>query len=767
MLSDSRLRPALKIAIAFALGICLVEILPHAVPTWFLIASILFFSVFALVNRGLWRIQGNLAIYLAIAAVGALLAQRHSAAYSSHPLRQLALESAQIQYCATALDDAKDYEHIVILPVKLESVYSGGKLLRRSGKCLLAVNDKIAAGIKYGDRIAGRGQLEVFHPPRNPGRFDLSVYYRRTGILARLKSDESPKIIGEGGFFLLRELFYPLRRDIMARYDRYIGGEEAELIKGLTLGVRQGFSEEFAHDLRGSGLWHLVSLSGMHIGMAAGFIALAMLIFRVPANYRVWGIIAGIAFYLLLAEARTPMVRAAVIISLALLARPLGRYTDKWNLLAVSALIILLFRPMEVFSPGFQLSFAATAFILAGHERIFRMMSGDKLGIRPGGYLRNMLGLAAAAIAAILGTAPFLALHFGIVPLSSILGNIPAVPLTGIIFASAPVFYIAGFLSDTLAGILGNFLWGGAKAFEFIVHTSADLPLKLIAPGFSTWTAILFVVPLWLLVRGKRSWVWTALLAANVIVWKGALANDKCLITFLDVGQGNCAVVQTPDRRCVIIDAGRKWRYVDSGEQVIAPFLEYQGVKRIDRMILTHHDIDHIGGYESIRDKLPVEITMVGKWDTLRYAGVSPKAVEAGSWMKLGGVLWLFLNPVDSTVDDNDRSIVTLMRFGESIILFPGDISAGREEKLSAYEELLEADVLLVSHHGSRYSSGGDFLHRVSAEYAVISCGRNNYYGHPAMETLERLRSSGTEIFRTDIEGAVGFIATKDRIILK
>jgi DNA internalization-related competence protein ComEC/Rec2 len=248
-------------------------------------------------------------------------------------------------------------------------------------------------------------------------------------------------------------------------------------------------------------------------------------------------------------------------------------------------------------------------------------------------------------------------------------------------------------------------------------------------------------------------------------------------VVFLDVGQGDAALVQTPGGKNILIDAGPAGprRGADAGKRVILPFLRARGVNRLDQIIVTHPDLDHIGGLESIlksSDLKVVELLEPGVLHPseayealLETALACPKLIyrqpRAGTALDWGeGVRAEVLHPSVLKEDNNDSSVVVKIAYGQISFLFAGDISAEVEkEVIRRMGWRLRATILKVAHHGSKHSSSDDFLGRVRPEAAVISCGKGNLFGHPAPETLERLRKIRAKVYRTDESGNITIVS--------
>ncbi len=721
-----------------------------------------FIALAILLKKGKSPLLANLAVCLLIIASGTLYGARYRSRQIEHPLRETASHEPLSAFRVMILEDTLSAAGKHSRLARLESLAYKGRVIHRPGKIWLMMPESVNP--PCGALIEGIGKLKPLPRPRNPGEFDFEDYSQRKGVFAviEVRPGES-KVVGTSGCALKRKVQIPLRSSLAASIDHHIGGEEADILKALTLGLRTGLESGFKRDLRLSGLWHLLSLSGLHLGMFAGMVLIVLILCRVPLDFR-WGLAIGaVIAYCLIAEARPPMVRAALIITLLFASRYLNRCLDRWNLLALSALVILLFSPGELLAPGFQLSFAAAACILAAYEKWGGLLQpGSPLKSR---FRKYILGLLAASLAASLGTAPFLAYHFGGVPLASIPAGLVGVPLTGLILALFPLFYVSSLIFAPAAALLGNTLWLLTHILKVLVEFSAKTGLYLSTPEFTLYHLLLLEIPLLLLIAGRREWLWAALVAANVFAWKPALKPYRCKLTCLDVGQGNCALVELPGGKCLIVDAGPAHFSFNAGERTVAPCLYAKGIDRIDRLILTHPDIDHVGGADYLLNAFGAEALVIGPagpessgdWEIIRQ--------KTGGYLKIGGALLLFFNPPRPSEDDNSASLVFTLIYGKSSALFTGDIPASVERELLPFADLLKADILMVSHHGSAYSSSPPFLKAVSPKYALVSCGRNNRYRHPAPETIRRLENSGALIHRTDLSQAAVFELNRSRVI--
>ena len=748
-------KPVLKLVIFFVLGLALGLSEIDTAPIWFLYATAVLLTILIITFVFNSHLIESCVSLLLIFTLGLLFGVYNRNTYNSHPLVLNPGEEVEIKYCARLLEDGYGNEGRSQLAM-VENFIMDGRIFNERGKVWLRLEG--GKGLKSGERIWGSGILKSIPFPRNPGDYDIRNYCRRENIKGMIVSKAGKWEANGLQEKSINSMFIiPLRRHLISRIEEYFPSEQAEILKGLILGIRRGLPEEFKDRLRLSGLWHLLSLSGLHLGIIAGIVYFAVSIMNIPFRIRPLLIILALGLYCILVETRAPVIRAFIIIALLFGGRLLHRYPDRWNLLALSALIILIFKPWELFSPGFHLTYAAAGSILAVHQNWGESITRRFRYLLKSALFRYPFALFIASLAASLGTFPFLAYHFGGLPFVSIPASLIGIPLTGFILVLFPLFYLFTFISGTIAGIFSNALWAALEGLGILIEFSGKESFYIYTPDFNIWCLLITAIPVFLLILRRRQWLWVSFLAANAFIWRDALQDREMRVTFLDIGQGNCALIETPGGENILVDAGPRNNKYDSGEKTIAPFLKRKGIRKIDYLIITHDDRDHIGGLESIVKRFEVVNIILGP----SYPPFSEQSqvlhFNRGSWLKAGGALLIFLHPVKQEGEDNELSIVFNLIYQGHSVLFPGDIPAKTELELIAAGDLLDCDLLLVSHHGSKYSSHEAFLAKVSPRWAVISAGRNNPYGHPAPETMVRLQAAGIEAYNIKETGAAVF----------
>jgi competence protein ComEC len=454
------------------------------------------------------------------------------------------------------------------------------------------------------------------------------------------------------------------------------------------------------------------------------------------------------------------------------------------ELLSATCLAVLLIDPWAALDLGGWLSAAA----LWGAARFSRWTDGA-LG-RSVGW--RTLG---SSVGATLATGPITAWSLGTVAPVGVLLNFAAIPIAAV---AVPGVLLSLLLQPVMSPLARPFAAGSGlmlHLLELVAQLGAAIPggHQLIEPGSVSGTGpwlVALVVGLWVtaprntLREAARRTGW----ALTAVVWAGlartpiALAGDggpSLALHFLDVGQGDAAVIRTPAGHWILVDAGPAGEGADAGRRVVAPFLQRQGARSLTLAVVSHAHADHLGGLPSVMARLPTGLVIEPGADVAdsRYTrfldrlladGVPWHPARAGDRFELDGVRATVLHPVHGWAgwgeDVNEDSLVLLVEYGDFQALFAGD--AGFPAESAMLGRLRTVDLLKVGHHGSRGSTGDDWLAALAPAVAVISLGRNDY-GHPAPATLARLRAHGVAVHRTDREGTVTVVTDGRRMTVQ
>ncbi|MFQ5652715.1 MAG: DNA internalization-related competence protein ComEC/Rec2 [bacterium] len=667
------------------------------------------------------------------------------------------------------------------LVVQVRQILVHGETVESDGSILVKLPRDFVP-VHYGDEILVRGRLVEPRGRRNPGEFDYREYLHAQGIfgIVSVRRPGQLKVLSTGGGnWFVRELVCPVKSYLDEFISVHLPAKEAALLKGLLIGERSEIPFALKEAFSKMGVIHILAVSGMHVGFVMLIFMGVAGLFRLPYRWRVVATLVALVFYAYLTNSKPPVLRAATMGGLILLGTVLERRTDFYNSLAIAALVILIVNPMQLFQPGFQLSFSAVLSIVYLYPKLKGLFGGDRAWLQSRGVTRWATGLLLASAAAFMGTMPFTMLYFNRLPNFTLLANMVIIPL---IFCG---------LASSVAAAVFNLVWAGGA--ELLLESSwlclsttiafvewgGDLPYaSMNAFGFSSLQALAYFVAVLLLFnlnykRSKALLVMFILLVANVALWKSNLQDRTELrATFLDVGQGDAIVLSFPDGRHALIDAGKRSPYFDTGKRVVAPYLRHHGIEQIDVLILSHGDSDHLGGVPYLLRHFKVKQV----WDNglskdtrlyQEYLSLVDSLEVAHVILRAGDVIERFdpvkifvVHPTEQFANDpshsaNDASLSLKVSFGEIDLLFLGDVESEGEASVNQFGELLASEVLKVSHHGSKTSSGQAFLARVDPEVAVISVAGINKFGHPHEGALQRLHATGAKVLRTDQDRAV------------
>ncbi len=562
------------------------------------------------------------------------------------------------------------------------------------------------------------------------------------------------------------------RRQILNRICKILPGETGAFASALLLGERSGITYEMDTAFKVSGISHIIAVSGLHVSILFG------LIYTLLAKRRILSCLVGIpALFLFAAIAGfTPSItRACIMQSLMLLAMVLDREYDGPTALCFAVLVMLVGNPLTILSVSFQLSVGCMLGIFLFSEKIrqYLLKYGSK-HIKKEQKLANRLwqGIASSvsvSLSATVMTTPLVAYYFGCISVFGVVTNLLTLWVISFIFYGIMVCLLLSLISIGLSQLLAVI---AVIPIQFVLGTArfiSRLPMAAVYTSDSyvvVWLIGVYVLlGIFLLQRKKQpvllltSIVFTLLLT-QVFSWLEPLQDDF-RITMLDVGQGQSILLQS-DGKTFLVDCGG-----DHGEDaasITAEALLSQGISRLDGIIVTHYDSDHFGGVQYLLSRIRTDRLILPHVEDAQRMVAPLVSASVGTveyiredmLYSFGSTEMTVFAP-DSNNSDNESSICILFQRKNCGILITGDRGTEGERLLLQSHSIPEVDVLVAGHHGSAGSTSEELLAATSPQFAFISVGEDNRYGHPADKVLERLINAGCEIYRTDIHGTIIF----------
>ncbi len=764
-------RPRLPwLACAFGAGIWLCDAsgpLSRAPLAWLSIAVLA--AAFAT------HFRRRFAVFAAVAALGATASAAHRA---SDPVAGAPV---------IGVDD-RDPEVVVgrvVGPVEDRHRTRDFRVEATPSGAVVEVSARGRPAVLPGDVVRVRGRLRRPRGYRTPGAFDHARRSERRGVWLRMSVSARDVTVVQSTWSLWRGPGRVQRAASTAIAGRGGDARARGVARAMLTGDRSGIAPATADSFRDAGLAHVLAVSGLHLA------ATALLVFA--AVRRVWTWVPALAVradatrvaatcalpaavaFATMAGGRPSTLRALVVVACVLVGAMLRRRPRLVDSLGVAALALLALSPATLYDPSFQLSFAATAALAIAPVR------GSRIKVA-------VLSTAWVTLA----LAPLTAATFGAVPVGGLAANVVAIPIAEL--AVLPLGLL-GLLVSTVweagGGALLDLSIAASRALVAVADIVATAVPPIRTPSLSTVEALAGAVAVaaagvaWARPDLRRRAIAVAVVAvfafgalfARATWWQPA-RRDYAVVAFIDVGQGDAAVIEVPGGEVWLVDAGGlpfvaadepdpRRAAALPGERAVARYLAHRRIDHIDVAVLSHPHPDHVAGLRAVAEEVSIGEVWVARGadygDWLDDIGAEVVHPRLGDARRAGGAALEVLAPryeadvaaVDPVFSVNDNSLVVRVRFGGRRVLFAGDLEAEGEALLASAAADLRADVVKVPHHGSRTSSTPAFVRATSPAVAVVSCGVANRFGFPAPEVVARWRAAGARVLRTDQRGAV------------
>lgn len=652
-----------------------------------------------------------------------------------------------------------------------------------------------------GTRFYAAGTFEAFEGPDVPGMYDARVLVRSRGIYGTFRRDWD-RDANRRAALRLAEPERSMRRALeigrRGAYEKLSSVSPEGIMPALVLGASRGIDSGVRDGFGRLGIAHVLAVSGLHFGIIAiVFNFIFIKIFeRIPWVMRRWGksraamvcALPMLSIYLFFVGAPISAQRALLMTLICFLARAIARRPERMRALCAAGLVILCISPGAMFDVGFQLSFSAVFGIICALDieaRMIepRMMAWDvSRGAKK--IARYFVSALLVTVCTSLTTAPFVAFHFGRLPVLGIFTNLIVIPYVSLILM--PLAMITA-LSVVLGMPWADFVSQLGSGAERLLVWFADLsvkyiPLESICMKSGLYIAILLgvlaVTLLWRLRLSKCRMIGMSLAVSAVCVCTASdlperfVSGEELRISFIAMGQADSTLIEFPGGRTMLIDAGSEvGRAENAAERRLLPYLQSRGIRAVDTLVLTHGDYDHVAGVLPLLEQVEVR--------EIWYNG-APAAPAEPNWREVAGALEIpvrdvkhlprsqaiggasvdILWPVDDDYTNaNEASVVLRVEAGQFSAIFMGDAGADTEAALLQAADVRRTTLLKAGHHGSQGASTEEFLEALRPDYAVFSVGRHNRYHFPHPSAVRRVEAharayrtdrSGTVLFRTD-----------------
>ncbi|MBB2480069.1 DNA internalization-related competence protein ComEC/Rec2 [Bacillus sp. APMAM] len=629
--------------------------------------------------------------------------------------------------------------------------------------------ESLEQNVKSGVSCHVLGNLSIPEKNRNENLFNYKQYLFRQNIHWVLKVNEFKKCTDDGKGILYK--IKRMREASLRKIEQQYPPEIIPYAKALLFGDRMDFEDDEYSRYQRLGIVHLLAISGLHVSLI--YVGFYYFLIRIGLTRETssWVIILFLPLYTILCGANPPVIRASIMLIIILLSSHSKLSLTSVDGLSISFLLFLMKDPFIIFNVGFQLSFIVSLSIL---------LSTPNIMVK---YKNSILQLMAISFISQISALPVMIYQFYQISIISIFSNLFYVPLYSFVILPMLIFsflmlFLLPFAFNLINKCLLVILYFAEKIAQFLDFKWAVLIIG--RPGI--WVLIFIIMAILYLFykweKGKKVYVAAMPLCIFIPFYMAA----KCLnpygeVNFIDIGQGDSIMIRLPyNRGTYLIDTGgtiqfdvpdwtQKKHPFSVGKDILVPFLKGKGISKIDKLILTHSDADHIGAAKELAGNIKVNHIYISpnSWKkplmyeilkAFQKENTPITEVKDGFGWKMKDGSFRIVSPFNLHYEGNNDSLVMFAIFGGKSWLFTGDLEQEGEQELIKSHHF-HADVLKVGHHGSKTSTSLPFLESIHPKVAIISVGKNNRYGHPNKEVLERLEENNITIFRTDLEGEV------------
>lgn len=668
------------------------------------------------------------------------------------------------------LSEITDGESVYIFGKIYKSEYKNNSytyyLQNDSGYSILIYSD--ADILSVGDIPTIKGKVKKFASATNEGEFDREKFYASQMILFALEPHE---IIDKGKTgYNYRKLIYDVKDRLFSSLNKISSAEEIRTLCTMLLGEKSVLSEETKELYQNAGISHILAISGLHISMIG--MGLYAFLRKRRSGFVCSMVICAVTTYIyyFMSGATPTTERALVMFVLSMIAQTLGRSNDMLNSLGISVMILVSQNPFIVSYAGFVFSVIS----VMGVALVVKNIEGGKV---------KTAIFSSAAMQ--LSTLPVVAFYYFEIPTYAVFVNAIILPFMSVVFIFGLLAAFIGIVSTKIASIVIIPSVLILRGYDYICRFVSELGFSKIITGCPYVRDILIYYAVFLIVVALTKKyknliakiIYTCILVCMLFLLPRTFKPAQ--IDMLDVGQGDGIYIQTESEMHILIDGGSSTRK-NVGENIILPFLKYNGVAKIDYWFISHADEDHINGFmEILQSEYDIENIVIARAgsDDEKVKNIIEAAADKGTnviqiaerdMFDFDDMNLYCLAPgaqsKSENINDNCLTLLLVDRENGFKAIFGGDISSDVEKVIAdKYNSKIDVDVYKVNHHGSKFSSSKQWLRTISPEVSIISCGKNNSYGHPHDDTLERLRKNNSTVYRTDYDGRIKIVLLNDK----
>ena len=707
-------------------------------------------------------------LFILLVAVGTLVSL-----WDEGKIRHVPAYEGEIVMARGLVAGVKSTESYIRLKMDIEEL-NGEPVKEKTLITIRNYSPELSQENLMGREIQIEGRAELPGQRRNPKTFDYKSYLETQRIFGLIQDGRvvSLSSLPKGIFGTLMHHSSGWKERIGQEMSRRMPADRASMLMGMMFGETGNMDERVLDLFRKNGTAHILAVSGLHVAMVYASVSLVI------PGVKIWKdlvLLVLLVLYMIMADFSPSVTRAFLMILIHIAGKRLYARYDLLSSGSLALVFLLLINPRSLFNPGFQLSFLAIfslAFLLPILEKLFNSRMIPMLLALP------------------MGLSPFTAYLFNYVSLAGLVLNPPVIFLAGVLIPASLILLPLVLLPGTgvLLDFMGYFLYLLLETLYWMNNaffTPGRSFVNVMSPGpfflFLYYTLLILGTSeggRWFFRKAGKKWTGGILLSfvmmllvCSVLPKNPFQAAD---VIFVDVGQGDCIHLRTEGGKHILVDGGGQ-KDRDVGMDVLLPYLLKNRVPGVDLAVVTHLHTDHFDGIASLaREGMVKKLVLYEGYrskeeEILSFTGMKREnLIYVHSGMVLrpdsGSSLHILGPPARSreeyernlrdSEDENKNSLVVMAEIRDGKILLTGDITREGEEKLMDYNRNIQAEVLKVSHHGSKSSTGEGFLNRVSPGSAVIQVGRN-YYGHPSREVLDRLEARDIPVFRTDHHGAI------------